>query len=144
LMIICSSVLLIIAFFFFSSRRRHTRSKRDWSSDVCSSDLGVRNMSTKSLAWVALIENGFYGLAAKFQALLVFTNGHKFHFGCNHALASIVQLGHIFACLGAQGLTFEVKADVFHLNITLFLLGEGAAWRGKLFHVMALLNPGGS
>src|SRR5206468_8815150 len=33
-------------FFFFSSRRRHTRSDRDWSSDVCSSDLegavGVR------------------------------------------------------------------------------------------------------
>src|SRR3982751_1951435 len=26
--------------FFFSSRRRHTRSDRDWSSDVCSSDLG--------------------------------------------------------------------------------------------------------
>src|SRR5207249_8234502 len=25
----------------FSSRRRHTRSKRDWSSDVCSSDLGL-------------------------------------------------------------------------------------------------------
>src|SRR5207249_9757013 len=29
-------------FFFFSSRRRHTRSKRDWSSDVCSSDLVAR------------------------------------------------------------------------------------------------------
>src|SRR6266576_2888263 len=27
------------ALFFFSSRRRHTRSLRDWSSDVCSSDL---------------------------------------------------------------------------------------------------------
>src|SRR2546429_4300343 len=27
------------AFFFFSSRRRHTRCSRDWSSDVCSSDL---------------------------------------------------------------------------------------------------------
>src|SRR2546422_9037157 len=26
-------------FFFFSSRRRHTRCSRDWSSDVCSSDL---------------------------------------------------------------------------------------------------------
>src|SRR5699024_11254660 len=26
---------------FFSSRRRHTRSKRDWSSDVCSSDLDL-------------------------------------------------------------------------------------------------------
>src|SRR5690349_24071249 len=31
---------LIVLFFFFSSRRRHTRSLRDWSSDVCSSDLG--------------------------------------------------------------------------------------------------------
>src|ERR1041385_5969103 len=31
---LCSFVL-----FFFSSRRRHTRCSRDWSSDVCSSDL---------------------------------------------------------------------------------------------------------
>src|SRR5699024_11846145 len=31
--------LAFVYFFFFSSRRRHTRSKRDWSSDVCSSDL---------------------------------------------------------------------------------------------------------
>src|SRR5699024_11774695 len=31
--------LLLCRLFFFSSRRRHTRSKRDWSSDVCSSDL---------------------------------------------------------------------------------------------------------
>src|SRR5699024_12036898 len=31
--------LVFFLFFFFSSRRRHTRSKRDWSSDVCSSDL---------------------------------------------------------------------------------------------------------
>src|SRR5207249_2442097 len=32
-------IILFFFFFFFSSRRRHTRSKRDWSSDVCSSDL---------------------------------------------------------------------------------------------------------
>src|SRR2546429_2163686 len=32
-------VLPIFFFFFFSSRRRHTRCSRDWSSDVCSSDL---------------------------------------------------------------------------------------------------------
>src|SRR5699024_9384628 len=31
--------LPFLTYFFFSSRRRHTRSKRDWSSDVCSSDL---------------------------------------------------------------------------------------------------------
>src|SRR2546421_1923332 len=36
-----------ILFFFFSSRRRHTRSDRDWSSDVCSSDLGATQTSTK-------------------------------------------------------------------------------------------------
>src|SRR5206468_5883196 len=35
-------------FFFFSSRRRHTRSDRDWSSDVCSSDL--REPSSKNRA----------------------------------------------------------------------------------------------
>src|SRR5699024_11821481 len=32
--------------FSFSSRRRHTSSKRDWSSDVCSSDLGGRGRAT--------------------------------------------------------------------------------------------------
>src|SRR5699024_11491550 len=42
-----SSVVILLHlrfffFFFFSSRRRHTRSKRDWSSDVCSSDLDIR------------------------------------------------------------------------------------------------------
>src|SRR5256884_336926 len=31
---------LSVVFIFFSSRRRHTRCSRDWSSDVCSSDLG--------------------------------------------------------------------------------------------------------
>src|SRR6266436_9016920 len=31
-------------FCFFSSRRRHTRCSRDWSSDVCSSDLGIENV----------------------------------------------------------------------------------------------------
>src|SRR2546422_3814423 len=32
-------MLSLFFFFFFSSRRRHTRCSRDWSSDVCSSDL---------------------------------------------------------------------------------------------------------
>src|SRR6267378_5065319 len=33
--------MVLCFFFFFSSRRRHTRSLRDWSSDVCSSDLSA-------------------------------------------------------------------------------------------------------
>src|SRR5690625_6028073 len=35
------------SFFFFSSRRRHTRWPRDWSSDVCSSDLLARPVGHK-------------------------------------------------------------------------------------------------
>src|SRR5690606_41110059 len=35
-------------FFFFSSRRRHTRFSRDWSSDVCSSDLELVAMGAAS------------------------------------------------------------------------------------------------
>src|SRR5205809_5713870 len=35
--------------FFFSSRRRHTRCSRDWSSDVCSSDLRGREHETRPL-----------------------------------------------------------------------------------------------
>src|SRR2546422_11675422 len=45
-------------FFFFSSRRRHTRCSRDWSSDVCSSDLGRRD------AGVLGVEPGATGQAA--------------------------------------------------------------------------------
>src|SRR3712207_7535889 len=37
-------------FFFFSSRRRHTRYWRDWSSDVCSSDLSVRLHGVRTYA----------------------------------------------------------------------------------------------
>src|SRR5215469_14302996 len=50
-------------FFFFSSRRRHTRSLRDWSSDVCSSDLlacvppGERCDATVP-SWTALDDGG--------------------------------------------------------------------------------------
>src|SRR5207253_7507528 len=43
--------------FFFSSRRRHTRWPRDWSSDVCSSDLVV------SAALAAIGKLGFCRLA---------------------------------------------------------------------------------
>src|SRR3990167_1173991 len=35
----------------FSSRRRHTRFDCDWSSDVCSSDLGVRDAVAAALSW---------------------------------------------------------------------------------------------
>src|SRR5256884_1135112 len=39
--------LYIYLVFFFSSRRRHTRCSRDWSSDVCSSDLEGVNLAQR-------------------------------------------------------------------------------------------------
>src|SRR5690606_40729264 len=44
--------------FFFTSKRRHTRFSRDWSSDVCSSDL-------------SMAESSYFLLAATFLPLLL-------------------------------------------------------------------------
>src|SRR3712207_6863566 len=51
----------MVIFFFFSSRRRHTRYWRDWSSDVCSSDLsypGQRDARHGRLHRAALLHAG--------------------------------------------------------------------------------------
>src|SRR6266481_7678435 len=40
MLLLFTNTMLMIMSFFFSSRRRHTRWNCDWSSDVCSSDLG--------------------------------------------------------------------------------------------------------
>src|SRR6266498_4726623 len=47
-----------LVFFFFSSRRRHTRCGRDWSSDVCSSDLVERDVERRVIDVIlkALVE----------------------------------------------------------------------------------------
>src|SRR3989442_7558166 len=60
----------MVLFFFFSSRRRHTRCGRDWSSDVCSSDLvltgaevGVIVSDTFGRPWRLGIVNVALGVA---------------------------------------------------------------------------------
>src|SRR2546430_5809090 len=44
-----SDIKFCVCVFFFSSRRRHTRFDCDWSSDVCSSDLGKWNINKRTL-----------------------------------------------------------------------------------------------
>src|SRR5258707_9733000 len=44
-------------FFFFSSRRRHTRYWRDWSSDVCSSDLGLEGLSKEPVPGTVVVKS---------------------------------------------------------------------------------------
>src|SRR3712207_7208192 len=52
-------------FFFFSSRRRHTRYWRDWSSDVCSSDLRWKKFADNDASQVADIRQDIAALAAE-------------------------------------------------------------------------------
>src|SRR3712207_1919856 len=49
---------MYVIVFFFSSRRRHTRYWRDWSSDVCSSDL-----TSLTIGVLAIIVSGLIGIA---------------------------------------------------------------------------------
>src|SRR6266498_3023839 len=78
-------IIQLVFCFFFSSRRRHTRCGRDWSSDVCSSDVGghaplpLRLLAPRSAspaaaaaaaahtALVALLPSQQPALDAKFQ-----------------------------------------------------------------------------
>src|SRR3989449_11020542 len=53
-------------FFFFSSRRRHTRCSRDWSSDVCSSDLAA-GLEAAADAVYARIASGGPSSPAEFE-----------------------------------------------------------------------------
>src|SRR6266498_3149785 len=48
--------------FFFSSRRRHTRCGHDWSSDVCSSDLGPVAVQTIQSLHVDCLFMGVHGI----------------------------------------------------------------------------------
>src|SRR2546429_4700404 len=63
-------IVMLMYFFFFSSRRRHTRCSRDWSSDVCSSDL--------YLIWV-ILQQAFSPLATKLPKLCCSIPGTRHH-----------------------------------------------------------------
>src|SRR5439155_15294739 len=59
--------LSLVFVFFFSSRRRHTRWPRDWSSDMCSSDLMLR---ARQRARLSCQQISFPGVAwGKFRVL---------------------------------------------------------------------------
>src|SRR3712207_8837231 len=48
-------LVILLCIVFFSSRRRHTRYWRDWSSDVCSSDLPGAHATNAALARLAAV-----------------------------------------------------------------------------------------
>src|SRR2546429_3547891 len=66
-----------VFFFFFSSRRRHTRCSRDWSSDVCSSDLRPKRWSRPFMPEL----DSLRGIAI---LLVLFFHGFSFKMGKGH------------------------------------------------------------
>src|SRR5699024_11664979 len=67
-------IIFTLYIFFFSSRRRHTRSKRDWSSDVCSSDLSYQNQKSKGILSVQpyhKVEKRYENLSAVFNIIVL-------------------------------------------------------------------------
>src|SRR5690606_39688859 len=70
-------------FFFFSSRRRHTRFSRDWSSDVCSSDLNLLETLLKLNQTVVGLDNfatGHQHNLDEVQSLVTAEQWAKFRF----------------------------------------------------------------
>src|SRR3712207_3677231 len=68
------SCIIPMSFFFFSSRKRHTRYWRDWSSDVCSSDLVLMRitdlfLTVPLLVTAAVVANKFGSSGILFLAL---------------------------------------------------------------------------
>src|SRR5216684_7548290 len=76
------SALMVSILFFFSRRRRHTRCSRDWSSDVCSSDLSATNQRMEKILR-ALKESG----DIEFAVVTVKTTGDQDIFDYSLAVA---------------------------------------------------------
>src|SRR5208282_2672316 len=79
--------------FFFSSRRRHTRCDRDWSSDVCSSDLGGGYSTVEDLLAFANALQNHKLLDAEHLELLTTgkaerPDGSKYAYGFNDEISS--------------------------------------------------------
>src|SRR5712675_1505360 len=111
--------MLFKFFFFFSSRRRHTRCSRDWSSDVCSSDLfGMVDVA------------GNDGAAARDLAADELGGDEGRHFG-----AKTFAVGE--GCLGTRELLFA--AEILALGDIDHLLGDDAgAGKFKLRDLVAV------
>src|SRR3712207_7161820 len=83
------AIICYLVFFFFSSRRRHTRYWRDWSSDVCSSDLMLRPvgevfLDKESIARFRTAWRDLFGAAAAEDPLYVSVSAGRRHPGMEH------------------------------------------------------------
>src|SRR6266849_9821663 len=99
--------------FFFSSRRRHTRSTRDWSSDVCSSDLLaadlVGSLVERNAVGLEMLPHpgqGFVGFFVVAESATLLAKGLRL----TQAVADVAQMAQ-----GAGEMAFlDIGVQVFH------------------------------
>src|SRR5215475_9105819 len=108
-------------FFFFSSRRRHTRFSRDWSSDVCSSDL--QPAPAGAPGWPEeMREAAFYGVAGD----LVRRIGPHTE---SDPAALLLQLLISWGSLAGRGPYYLAEADRHHTNEFAVIVGTSSKAR---------------
>src|SRR5690606_39817019 len=100
--------------FFFSSRRRHTRFSRDWSSDVCSSDLNIINFAHGALymlgAFLAWMGLSYFGL--NYWVMLVVAPLLVGAFGIlleKTLIRHLYKLDHLYGLLLTFGITLLLE-----------------------------------
>src|SRR5699024_12475600 len=108
--------------FFCSSRRRHTRSKRDWSSDVCSSDLQRTALETA---------------AARIRAY----HEHQLQEDWSYTEANGTRLGQRITPLDRVGLYVPGGKAAFPSSVLLYALPSKVL--GVLELIMVLITQGG-
>src|SRR2546429_9123441 len=99
-------------FFFFSSRRRHTRCSRDWSSDVCSSDLSSPVTARSGILWagagmlvatlITFLYPGMSNYALILPAMLI-GGGLAWGSGKRVAMTNIPQMIALYNGMGGGG-----------------------------------------
>src|SRR5215469_9004639 len=98
-------VICFIFFFFFSSRRRHTSSLRDWSSDVCSSDLEIGTRAAEG--HIGPVNRWFAGTRHIDEVEALCVEQMKRYFRCNYAdhrmCASMIGNAVVYTALSQPG-----------------------------------------
>src|SRR5699024_4815996 len=102
---------------FVSSRRRHTISKRDWSSDVCSSDLFLTASDTSASTFSALFS---LAVIARLTAVRI-----SFFWAMFWACAASLVLTRLIADL-MLGIAFTSVSDLYNFNCNKNYFTKGA------------------
>src|SRR3989449_9306413 len=105
----CDVMYRYVLSFFFSSRRRHTRCSRDWSSDVCSSDLAYQQGDDfRAIDWNVSARMGHpfvktFMEERELTLLLIVDQSGSLHFGRPYTKAGLaIEVGAVLALAAAR------------------------------------------